>query len=207
MARYVALLRGINVGGKNPIRMADLKACFEQHGFEDVATYIQSGNVLFGSSESSGAKLTASIERMLAATFAPQASVVLRSRDQMRAIVDGAPEGFGADPARYRSDVIFLKPPLTPKAAMEQVSTREGVDRAWAGTGVLYFERLAAQAAQSRLTKIVSTPMYQSMTIRNWNTTTELLRLLQGSSSRCTPTATVLAEPRRSRPPSRGRGP
>jgi uncharacterized protein (DUF1697 family) len=69
-------------------------------------------------------------------------------------------------------------PPLTAKAAMGQVSTREGIDRAWAGTGVLYFERLAAGAAQSRLAKIVSTPMYQSLTIRNWNTTTELLRLL-----------------------------
>jgi uncharacterized protein (DUF1697 family) len=178
MPRYVALLRGINVGGKNPIRMADLKACFEQHGFEDVATYIQSGNVLFGSSGSSGAKLVARIERFLATTFDYEASVVLRSRDQMRAIVEAAPKGFGADPATHRSDVIFLKPPLTAKAAMDQVSTREGVDRAWAGTGVLYFERLAARAAQSRLTKIVATPVYQGMTIRNWNTTTELLRLL-----------------------------
>ncbi len=178
MPRYVALLRGINVGGKNLIKMADLKACFEQDGFQDVATYIQSGNVLFGSSESASAELTAHIERMLTATFGYEATVVLRSRDQMSAIVGGAPKGFGDDPATYRSDVIFLKPPLTAKAAMEQVSTREGVDRAWAGTSVLYFERLAARAAQSRLTKIVSTPMYRSMTIRNWNTTTELLRLL-----------------------------
>lgn len=183
MARYVALLRGINVGGKNPIRMADLKACFEQHGFEDVATYIQSGNVLFGSSGSSGAKLIARIEGMLARTFDYEGSVVLRSRAQMRAIVDGAPKGFGAHPTTYRSDVIFLKPPLTAKAAMEQVSTRGGVDRAWAGTGVLYFERLAARAAQSRLTKIVSTPVYQSMTIRNWATTTEVLRLLSMDAS------------------------
>ena len=104
--------------------------------------------------------------------------MVLRSRAQMRAIVDGAPEGFGADPARYRSDVVFLKPPLRSEAAIEQVPTREGVDRAWAGTGALYFERLAARASQSRLTKIVSMPIYQSMTIRNWATTTELLRLL-----------------------------
>jgi uncharacterized protein (DUF1697 family) len=178
MTRYVALLRGINVGGKNLIRMADLKACFEQHGFEDVATYIQSGNVLFGSRESIGAKLTARIERMLAARFDFEASVVLRSREQMRAIIHAAPKGFGADLAKYRSDVVFLKPPLTAKAAIERVSPREGVDRAWAGTGVLYFERLAARAAQSQLTKIVSTPMYRSMTIRNWNTTTELLRLL-----------------------------
>ena len=181
MARYVALLRGINVGGKNPIRMADLRACFERHGFEDVTTYIQSGNVLFTSSGSGTARLTERIERMLTASFDYEASVVVRSRAQMRAIVDGAPEGFGADPGRYRSDVVFLKPPLTSKAAIEQVSTRDGVDRAWAGTGVLYFERLAARASQSRLTKLVSMPIYQSMTIRNWATTTELLRLLSAA--------------------------
>lgn len=181
MPRYVALLRGVNVGGKNPIRMAALKACFEQAGFTDVATYIQSGNGLFGSSESrgsSGTELTARIERMLSEAFGYEASLVLRSRRQLRAVVEGAPGGFGTDPARYRSDVIFLKPPLTSKAAMEQVSTREGVDRAWAGTGVLYFERLDALAARSQLTKIISTPIYGSITIRNWRTTTELLRLL-----------------------------
>jgi uncharacterized protein (DUF1697 family) len=180
MPRYVALLRGVNVGGRNPIRMADLKDRFERHGFGDVATYIQSGNVLFTSGETSAARLTERIERMLAASFDYDASVVVRSRGQVRAIVRGAPEGFGADPARFRSDVIFLKPPLTARVAFEQVETREGVDRAWSGTGVLYVERLAARASQSRLAKIVSTPIYPSMTIRNWNTTTELLRLLEG---------------------------
>lgn len=178
MARYVALLRGINVGGRNLIKMAELAACFERNGFEDVTTYIQSGNVVFGSSGSSNADLVARIERMLAGSFDYEASVVVRSRRQMRAIVDGAPPGFGADPDRFRSDVIFVKPPLTAKAAFAQVPTKEGVDRAWAGTGVLYFERLTERATQSRLSAIVSMPLYRSVTIRNWNTTTKLLRLL-----------------------------
>ncbi len=115
---------------------------------------------------------------MLAPSFDYEASVVVRSRRQMRATIDGAPAGFGAEPDRYRSDVIFVKPPLTAKAAIAQVLTKEGVDRAWAGTGVLYFERLTARAAQSRLSAIVSMPMYRSVTIRNWNTATQLLRLL-----------------------------
>src|SRR5687768_17987048 len=95
---YVALLRAINVGGKNPIRMADLKACFEEHGFERVATYIQSGNVVFNAARSSPTQLTVDIENMLAARFDYAASIVLRSRRQMRAIVDHAPAGFGEDP-------------------------------------------------------------------------------------------------------------
>ncbi len=178
MARYVALLRGINVGGKNPIKMADLTSCFEEHGFEGVATYIQTGNVVFTARDSSASELTDRIERMLAARFGYEASVVLRSRTQMRVIVQRPPEGFGADPARYRYDVIFLKSPLTASTALRSVLTKEGVDRAWAGTGVLYFSRLTHLAAQSLLSRIVSLPIYRSMTIRNWNTTTRIAQML-----------------------------
>jgi uncharacterized protein (DUF1697 family) len=159
--------------------MAELKACFEQNGFEDVATYIQSGNVVFAVGGASQGALTGRIERMLAGAFDYDASVVVRSRQQMRAIVDRAPEGFGADPADYRYDVIFLKPPLTAREAMKSVLTRDGVDRAHAGSGVLYFSRLTSRASQSRLSRLVSMPIYQSMTIRNWNTTVRLLRMLE----------------------------
>jgi uncharacterized protein (DUF1697 family) len=179
MGRYVALLRGINVGGANPILMADLRACFQEAGFGEVATYIQSGNVVFSSSERDAAVLTERIERVLSATFAYEASVVLRSRAQMRAVVQRAPVRFGTEPERYRSDVLFLKAPLTARAAMREVTTREGVDRAWEGPGVLYFDRLTERASQSRLTRIVSLPIYRQLTIRNWNTTTRLLAMLE----------------------------
>jgi len=179
MARYVALLRGINVGGKNPIPMTALKACFEESGFVDVRTYIQSGNVVFTAPASSQAELTRQVERMLTSAFDYEASVVLRSPTQMRSIVERAPDGFGAEPTRYRYDVIFLKPPLTARTVVESVPTKDGVDRIWAGTGVVYFSRLTSRAAQSRLTRVISMPIYQSMTIRNWNTTTKLLQLLE----------------------------
>jgi uncharacterized protein (DUF1697 family) len=179
MARYVALLRGINVGGNNLIRMPALKAAFESGGFEDVSTYIQSGNVLFGARDGAAA-LTTRIERLLESTFGLPLSVVVRSRSQMRTIVERAPRGFGSEPDAYRYDVIFLKEPLTARTAMRTVPTRPGVDEAWAGTGVLYFSRLASRASQSRLSKVVSMPIYKSMTIRNWNTTTKLLRMLEG---------------------------
>ncbi len=179
MSRYVALLRGINVGGKNLIKMAELKACFEAHGFCDVSTYIQSGNVLFRSAEAGGAALTRRIEQALAATFDYRASVVLRSRKQLQQTVTRAPDGFGARPAKYRYDVIFLKEPLTASAAMKHVLTKQGVDQAHAGIGVLYFSRRISKASQSRLSRLVSLPIYQSMTIRNWNTTTTVLRLME----------------------------
>jgi uncharacterized protein (DUF1697 family) len=179
MSEYVALLRGINVGGKNLIKMAALKACFEKHGFTDVTTYIQSGNVLFKTSGAAGPKLTLGIEKVLAATFKYRASVVVRSKKQMQQIVAGAPKGFGEDPELYRYDVMFLKDSLTAAAAMKSVPTKPGVDQAYAGTGVIYFSRLISKAAQSKINRIASLPIYQSMTIRNWNTTTKLARMME----------------------------
>jgi uncharacterized protein (DUF1697 family) len=176
--RYVALLRGINVGGKNLIKMAALKRCFEEHGFAGVSTFIQSGNVLFESAEADRARLAAGIERMLTAVFGYPASVVLRSRRDLQQIVDRAPAGFGARPALYRYDVLFLKEPLQARAALAQVPVREGVDQAHAGRGVLYFSRLIRKASQSQLGRISLLPLYKQLTIRNWNTTTRLLRLM-----------------------------
>ena len=179
MTEYVALLRGINVGGKNLIKMSKLKACFEDQGFRDVVTYIQSGNVLFQSNLSGRAELTARIEQVLAATFSYRASVVLRSRKQMQDIVERAPKGFGAQPTKYRYDVIFLKEPVTASTALKSVRTKQGVDQAHAGVGVLYFSRLVSKATQSQLSRLVSMPIYQNMTIRNWNTTTKLLTMME----------------------------
>jgi uncharacterized protein (DUF1697 family) len=177
MGRYVALLRGINVGGSNLIKMAALKACFEAQELAAVATYIQSGNVVFTSRDPRAA-LTRRIEGALAATFGVRAAVALRTSKQMADIVARAPMGFGSAPARYRYDVIFLLPPLTAASALARVPTREGVDQVYAGTGVLYFSRLISRASQSRLSRVVAMPIYQSMTIRNWNTTTALLRMM-----------------------------
>src|SRR5438309_1885113 len=92
-------------------------------------------------------------DRALAGCKIRLPTVVLRSRSQMRSIVQNAPEGFGKDPARFRSDVIFLRAPITARVAMEQVRAREGVDRAWPGSGVLYFQRLARRVSQSQLGK------------------------------------------------------
>ena len=181
VAAYVALLRGINVGGKNLIKMPELKGCFEAGGFKEVVTYIQSGNVLFRSAGSGSAALARRIEEMLTSTFGYRGSVVLSSRAQLRAVVERAPEGFGADPDTFRYDVIFLKEPLTARAALKSVPTRQGVDEVHAGPGVLYSSRLISRAAQSHLGKVVSLPIYQSMTIRNWNTTTTLLRMMDES--------------------------
>ena len=177
--QYLALLRGINVGGNNIIKMKDLKACFEQMGFTDVVTYIQSGNVLFKSPEKDRPKLTHKIEKALSERFNYKSRMVVVAHKELRKIVDGAPNGFGKDLDKYRCDVIFLKEPLTARDAMKNVSLKKGVDAAHAGKSVLYFSRLISKATQSHLSKIIALPMNQNMTIRNWNTTTKLLALME----------------------------
>lgn len=182
MHLYVALLRGINVGGNNLIRMPALKDCFEAQGYAGVMTYIQSGNVLFTARAADQERLTRDIEKALSTTFAYESRVVLRSLDQMKAIVEGAPKGFGTRPAAYRYDVIFLKAPLTADEALETMPVNPEVDRVAAGEGVLYYSRLISRATASRMGRIVGTPAYRNMTIRNWNTTCRLLELMERQS-------------------------
>ena len=173
----MALLRGINVGGRNVVRMADLRAAFEDAGYAAVGTYIQSGNVLFESALPP-ASLESDIERVLSDRFGLSVVVVVRSHRQYREVVGGAPDGFGTEPDIYHSDVIFLKEPLSSCEAMRAVDPRDGVDQVWPGEGVLYSSRLSKRLSQSRLSRIAASPLYQSMTIRNWRTTTKLLSLL-----------------------------
>jgi len=176
--KFVALLRGINVGGNNIIKMTDLKACFEEMKFANVVTYIQSGNVLFETSETNEKKLVEKIEKALSAEFDYESRLVLVSHPHLKRIVENCPRDFGTSAAKFRYDVIFLKEPLTALEAMKSVSVKEGVDTAHAGDGVLYFSRLISKATQSRLNKIIGTPAYQNMTMRNWNTTTQLLAMM-----------------------------
>lgn len=165
------------------VGMADLREAFESAGFQNVSTYIQSGNVLF----ESGAQrtgLAGDIEAVLERRFGLPLVVVVRSHRQLRQVVDEAPGGFGEQPDEYHSDVIFLRPPLTSRRAMRVFTLREGVDQAWPGPGVVYFARASERLTQSRMGRIAGTPEYKQMTIRNWTTTTKLLSQLDERRSR-----------------------
>jgi uncharacterized protein (DUF1697 family) len=176
--KCVALLRGINVGGKNIIKMSELKSSFIHMGFRDASTFIQSGNVIFSCENNNLNKLTAKIEEELSKTFNYHSSVLLYSQEQLREAVSNAPDGFGKDSSKYRYDVIFLKEPLSAEEAMKSVAVKEGVDMVFSGRGVLYFSRLISKASQSRLPRLISKPVYKSMSVRNWQTTTKLLSLM-----------------------------
>ncbi|MGH7158069.1 MAG: DUF1697 domain-containing protein [Candidatus Saccharimonadales bacterium] len=183
MIKYLALLRGINVGGNNKIKMTDLKACFEKLGFANVTTYIQSGNVVFEAPKTDTPILAKKIEQALTAAFSYKAKVVVVAEDTLRRVVAKAPKGFGSSPADYRYNVIFLKEPLTAHKALQAIPLKEEVDEAWAGQDVVFHQRMEARATQSYLNRLVTMPIYQDMTIRNWNTTTKLLALMEKTNA------------------------
>lgn len=173
----MVLLRGVNVGGKNKVSMAALKECLEELGFASVTTYIASGNVIL-KSDRNVTTIKSLVEDALLKNFrldSERIKVQVLSREQLKSIIDNKPQGFGDDPDTYHSDVIFLMD-IDTKEAMAVFSPREGVDTIWPGDGVIYSQRLSVLRTQSRLSKIMSSPLYKSMTIRNWNTVTRLLR-------------------------------
>jgi uncharacterized protein (DUF1697 family) len=180
MNTYVLLLRGINVGGKNIVPMASLRNCLEEQGFSDVSTYIASGNVILKSNKRAN-DVKAQIEKVLPENFKLDngfIKVLVLTHKQFQAIIDNKPKGFGEQPEKYHSDAIFLMD-IDSAQAMPAFNPREEVDQVWAGNGVIYSQRLSSQRTKSRLNKIMETPFYKSMTIRNWNTTTKLLEILR----------------------------
>lgn len=180
MKRYVILLRGINVGGKNKIPMQDLKLCLEELEFENVVTYIQSGNVILRSSLDEKA-VGEKIEAILTKKFKLDSEIIKALALEYKTykkIVTDAPKKFGQDPTNFRDNVIFLMQ-VAPEEAMKQVSVREGVDEVWAGNRVLYFRNSIPNATKSHLNRITTQLFYKSITIRNWNTTVKLLELLE----------------------------
>jgi uncharacterized protein (DUF1697 family) len=180
MNTYLILLRGINVGGKNKVSMTGLKKCLEELGFSNVSTYIASGNVILESDRCPD-KIKAQIEQALPKIFKLDSElikVLVLSDDQLQAVINKKPKGFGEQPDKYHSDAIFLMGILSTQA-MPVFSPREGVDKIWPGNGVIYSQRLSSQRTKSRLNKMMASPLYKSMTIRSWQTTIKLLEILK----------------------------
>lgn len=175
---YVALLRGINVGGNKLMKMADVRACLEARAFKHVSTYIQSGNVLFESDKSDAAKLAATMEKAFAAMFGHEVPVFLRSQAQLKKIVEEAPTEWKTSKS-LRQNVAFLRAPLTATRVLTDVDPKPGVDSIQAGDGVVYMSTVMSRRGQSRFPKIVGTPIYADMTIRSFNTCEKILTLMQ----------------------------
>ena len=178
MTTYVVLFRGINVGGRNKVPMAALREHLEAD-FANVRTYIQSGNVLLDS-DLPAEQVAAHIDAALPSAFALDSELVrvlVLDADAYREVVAAAPKGFGDEPDRYRHDVIFYMG-VTASDVEPYIVVNPEVDEALVGERAVYHRRIAAQATRSRLNKIIGSPVYSALTIRNWNTTVKLAAML-----------------------------
>jgi uncharacterized protein (DUF1697 family) len=175
---YLVLLRGINVGGKNIIKMDELKKLFEEMGFTDVKTYIQSGNILFKDYENDKIKLRKRIEKLLFDKLNIKINVLVLILSNIKKIINNIPHGFGEENEKYKYDVIFLIEPLTKKEVIKELKTSAGDDEICEGEKVFYIKRLIEKLSGSFLEKIIKTPMWQNITIRNFNTTKKLYELM-----------------------------
>ncbi len=176
---HVVLIRGINVGGKNPVPMARLRDALAGRGFAAVNTYIQSGNVVLSAPGMDEAAVSRVCEDVLAEHFDVHTVVLSLLAETLRASVSDAPEGFGTEPDLYHYDVAFLMAGTTGAEALSAFGIREGVDTAWAGSSAVYFRRLSAERTRSKLSSVMGSPLYKQMTIRNWRTCQALVGLLE----------------------------
>ena len=176
--RYVALLRGINVGGRTLVKMADLKACFEQLGFADVSTYIASGNVLFESGDDA-AGLATTIEAAIEQRFELPVKVVVLDRASYARIVKAIPKPWIGD-GTLRANVAFVRRGTDAKAVVRDLEPDPAVEEVKAVKGALLWATRRDALNRSVMRKLIAGAAYKELTVRNLNTTLKLQELLAG---------------------------
>ncbi len=170
MQRTVVLLRGINVGGHHLMLMADLRVCFAELGCADVATYIQSGNVVCTAPVELSAEATASV---LMTRFKFAIPVVLRTAAEIKAVVTTNPF---TEETRAMQHVMFFDTPPAP-AAWQALETKCTGDERLALRGREAYLLLPHGAGRSKLA-LAAPALPGSPTMRNWKTVLQLRSML-----------------------------
>lgn len=176
MVRYIALLRGINVGGNNKIVMADLKAAFER-SFQNVITYINSGNVLFDS-VLDGVTVKTVCEALIVETFGLDILVCVISAVDLAEALLHAPEWWNKSP-EARHDAFFVIPPMSAAEICDHVGVvKEACEKVAYYNRVIFWSAPMATFSRTRWAKISQDKaMYRAITVRNANTTLKLAKL------------------------------
>lgn len=178
-SRYVALLRGINVGGKNVIAQGALAECFEELGFTNVTTYIQSGNVLFRSTESRRRQLTRDIELVLSQRFEYEAKAVVIPLGAYRRAVNSAPATWGIDDD-FKHNAMFTLSGCSPRSILDRLpEPRAEIEHVATAPGVIFWSASKQHLTRTTLMKLARSPSYRQLTVRNHNTVNRLLELFE----------------------------
>jgi uncharacterized protein (DUF1697 family) len=175
MARRIVLLRGVNIGPRNRVAMPKLRELLEAGGFEDVRTYLQSGNVVL-STRDSPTTLAARCGKLITEGFGLDLEVIVRTRDELARIVERNPLGDVAkDPKRYQ--VTFLASRLPAATGKRLAGLATGSERFTAHGRELYAWHPAGVARSKLWNAIADRKLGVAATSRNWATVVALLGL------------------------------
>jgi uncharacterized protein (DUF1697 family) len=174
---YIALLRGINVGGNNIVPMAKLKLTFERQGFESVKTYINSGNIIFAATKTACLDLCHQIEQAIEAEFGFRVAVLVIDSGSLQQVAAAIPDSWTTDKL-MRCDALFLWPEIDDASILDQLPLRAGVDEARYVPGAVIWRFDRSNATRSGLGKLIGTKYYKLITIRNSNTVRKLASMV-----------------------------
>ena len=177
MTIYVALLRGINVGGNRKVEMARLKVVFEGAGTTEVRTYINSGNVIF-TDERPAAELAPVLESAIEDEFGFHVGVLLRDLDSMRRLVAAIPNEWVNDKTQ-RTDVWFLWEDQDKPEVMDDLAIKDGIDKVFYVPGAVVWCADGEKLTRSGRGKVVGTNLYKSLTARNVNSVRKIHSLME----------------------------
>lgn len=178
MQKYVALLRGINVGGNNKISMPELKNVFEEKGFIDVKTYINSGNIIFSSDIENEAELKRICEYGIADKFKLNIPVAVMSAKDLSNTLQNAPDWWGVG-SEAKHNAIFVIPPADPETVIRQVGdAKQEYEQVDYYGQIIFWSAPLKTFSRTRWSKIIGTAAYDSVTIRNINTAKKILQLI-----------------------------
>lgn len=177
METYLALLRGVNVGGNSLIKMANLRDTLTKEGFSDVRTYIQSGNVIFKSGTTNTAELAEQIKSYINKDFGMSVDVVVFSKTEWQLIISSAPKWWGDDKTWKHNLLILIRSSDMSEAIEALGNLKPEIESVEPGKGVLYQSMSFEKFGRTSSSKLVLLPVYKKMTIRNFNTATKLLAL------------------------------
>lgn len=179
MTTYLALLRGVNVGGKSLLKMADLQATLSKDGFQDVSTYIQSGNVLFSSTGTDKKRLADKISKSIEHNFKLSIDVAIFTADEWQEVVKAAPVWWGKD-ADWKHNLLVITNDIPANEVVTAIGElKPDIEAVAAGKGVVYQSMSLKLFGRTTTGKLASNPIYKKLTVRNYNTSTKLATLLE----------------------------
>lgn len=174
MTTYIALLRGINVGGNNKVSMSELRRVFESLGFSDVSTYINSGNVIFKTDKQNIVSL---IEKTLYKTFNFEIKVIVRDSKNILKLSKTLPADWTNDTAQ-KTDILFLWDEYDNKKSIDLIKT-SAVDNLKYIDGAIVWNIKREDYKKSGMNKFIGSTIYKHITARNINTVRKLAELMQ----------------------------